>query len=117
MRLLAINAPEKSEPLGPAASAALRGLAEGKAACLFLGREPADRYGRLVADVRVGGRSLSLLMVRRGLARIFRRYLGNAPISLQADLLMAQERAKREGLGIWSAPGGGPSGGPKGKKP
>lgn len=68
VRLPGIDAPESGRPFADeATSAAQRFLARG-AFELDPAEAPSDRYGRLLADVRVRGESLSAALVAAGLA-------------------------------------------------
>jgi len=91
IRLHAINAPERHQPGGAEATAALRSIIAGRPVrCTWDGTKTRGRY---VAVCRVGGVDVARELVRRGFAaacpRFSRRY--------DADERVA--RAKR--MGIW----------------
>lgn len=74
-RLWGIDAPERSDPAGPAATKALRGLIRGKA--LTCTRMDTDRYGRSVVQcVLPDGTDLACAMIAAGHAEDWPRYSG-----------------------------------------
>ncbi len=96
VRLHGIDAPEKGQPFGAKSKAFLGERAFGK--MVEVDEKDTDRYGRVVAVVRLGGEDLNLDMVRAGLAWHFVRY---AP---HDDALQKAEREAREGRwGLWEA--------------
>ena len=58
-----------------------------------------DRYRRTVAQIEVGGRDVSMDMIRAGLAWWFERY---AP--KDTSLRDAEEAAKKARVGLWADP-------------
>lgn len=74
-RLFGIDAYERSHPLGPAATQALRALIRGKT--LTCNIKDVDRYRRPVVRCDLpDGRDLSCAMVATGLARDWPKYSG-----------------------------------------
>lgn len=73
VRLFGIDAPERSDPLGPAATRALRALIAGQTlTCDNMGT---DRYGRTVARCDLpDGRDVACELVAMGMARDWPRY-------------------------------------------
>ncbi len=106
VRLLGINAPEVAhgnqpgQPLGRAATRALKELIAGRTVQLTFDRERRDAYGRLLAHVwRRDGLWVNGEMVRRGLAFAY----PFVPNLQRADRLLALERkARRARRGIWA---------------
>jgi endonuclease YncB( thermonuclease family) len=98
VRLGSIDTPEKDQPWGPQAQAALAGRVNGKRVEL----EPVaqDRYDRLVAVVLVGGENINAWMVQQGDAWAYRDYLEDPSYCAWE----AVARASR--LGLWSLPPG-----------
>jgi micrococcal nuclease len=107
VRYIGVDTPESvapSEPVecyGKAASDFNRRLVAGKRVRLVLGRERRDRYGRLLAYVRVvGGPLVGDELLRRGYART----LTIPPNDDRARRFAALERrARSEGRGLWGA--------------
>ena len=62
-----------------------------------------DRYGRTVAEVFRDGQSVNLAMVRSGQAFVYRQYLRQCD---RTAYLGAEAAAQKQGLGVWSVPGG-----------
>ena len=101
IRLHGIDTPERRQPLGGAATKALRSLVEGK----VLEIEPveqSDGYGRMVAKVLVQGDDINARMVETGYAWAYRRYLRHEPADERYCQLEAEARAA--GRGVWVGP-------------
>lgn len=62
-----------------------------------------DRYGRTVAENYRNGDSLNLIMVKRGQAVVYRRYLDGCS-ETKDQFLEAEQRAKSSNLNFWSQP-------------
>ena len=60
-----------------------------------------DRYGRTVAELFLGGRSVNLQMVVRGQAAVYPQYLSGCSAT-QNQYLQAENQAKQQRLGFWS---------------
>lgn len=107
VRLAQVDAPETSQCFGAQATDALRRLAGGQAVTL---RRPSngpetDRYGRTLAEVYIGGRSINEALVSEGAAEWFEQFAGE-DADLAGRLRSAEEDARRAGRGLWSACGG-----------
>ena len=107
VRLIGIDAPEKGHPsrpvefLGAEAAATLSSLCAGNPVILETDREDSDEYGRLLRYLVLpppDGRLVNLEMVRKGHARVLTRF----PFSRKSDFLGEEERARREGAGVWA---------------
>ena len=107
IRYIGVDAPESVAPdepvecFGEAASDFNKRLVAGKRVRLELGRERRDRYGRLLAYVRVeGGPLVEDALLRRGYART----LTIAPNDDRAPHFRALERrAQAQEVGLWGA--------------
>ena len=108
VRLIGIDTPEvahdgsPSECYGRRASELTRALALGRDVELEQGREAHDRYGRLLAYVRVvgGPDDLEAEILRRGAART----LAIRPNTDRAAAYSAlASEARRAGVGLWGA--------------
>jgi micrococcal nuclease len=104
VRLIGVDTPETVEPgtpvqcFGPRASAFAHRILDGRTVHIALGVERRDIYGRLLAYVRLGGRSVNAMLLRRGLGRT----LTIAPNDRYAPLFHRLElRAARAGRGLW----------------
>lgn len=93
VRLEGIDAPERSQPFATVARRHLRSLAEDRE--VTLEEVESDRYGRLVARVRVGERDLSEEMVAAGLAWHYTFH------SDDPTLARLEREARSAELGLW----------------
>lgn len=99
VRLGCIDSPERSQnPWGGAAASRLKALLPA-GQVVQLRKLDTDRYGRSVAEVLVGGRSINLQMVTEGQALVYRQYLGNCD---RTAYLNAEAAAKAQGAGVWN---------------
>lgn len=97
VRLHGIDAPERDQPHGRAAGAALRDLIEGQGVQVEL--VDRDSYGRLVARVWRGDIDVNLTLVQQGHAWWYEYYAQD-----RRDLELAEEVARNAGLGLWADP-------------
>jgi len=99
IRLHSIDTPERSQPWGEQATAALaRRLRKGTQVTL----QPItqDEYDRLVAVVYLDDENLNAWMVQQGHAWAYRRYLDDA------QYCAWEQHARASGLGVWAPPSG-----------
>lgn len=108
VRLIGIDAPERSHPSKPKefladeAASFLASLCEGKTVRLEPGDEDVDRHGRLLRYVHLpDGTLVNREMVRQGYARVYRRFR----FAREAEFLDAEEAARKEEKGIWREKG------------
>ncbi len=94
VRLDGIDAPEKKQAYGQRAKEKLSSLVFGKEVQLVV--KSVDRYGRLVAEVRAGGRSANAEMVAAGLAWHYKAY------SKDQSLAALERSARERRLGLWA---------------
>lgn len=106
LRYIGIDAPEKGEPFADEAREWNRRNVEKRRVHLEYDEDTTDRYGRLLAYVRISsGRDtvpVNLEMVRSGLARAYPNYPNSR---YRARITAAQREARREKRGIWSNQG------------
>jgi micrococcal nuclease len=96
VRLHAVDAPERDQPHGAAAKAALSKLVFGKAVAV----EPIeqDRYDRLVARLWLDETDVNAELVKQGAAWVYRRYADDAAYC-------AYEKGARDlRRGLWALP-------------
>ena len=60
-----------------------------------------NQYGRTVAELFLGGRSVNLQMVAQGQAAVYTQYLSGCAAT-QNQYLQAENQAKQKRLGFWS---------------
>lgn len=101
IRLGCIDAPETSQkPFGERSTSKLKQLLPPGTAVQV--REiTRDRYGRTVAELFVGNKSVNLQMVKEGQAVVYRQYLDGCAAT-KDQYLQAEVEAKQKRLGFWS---------------
>ena len=105
VRLIGVNTPELYSDSVPQAGALeakryVSQLVGGQRVELFLGDEPKDRYGRTLAYLMVGGKTLSQSVIERGLG-----WAISVPPNdrLSACFFTAERMARRAKLNLWQA--------------
>lgn len=96
IRLDSIDAPEKKQAFGRRAEQALRELVAKKQ--VEVRWTSSDRYGRLVARLKVAGVDVNAELVRNGFAWVYRKY------SRDAELLALEAQAREARRGLWADP-------------
>ncbi|MDP1636221.1 MAG: thermonuclease family protein [Gallionellaceae bacterium] len=99
VRLHGIDAPERNQANGAAATKLLRALVEGEA--LELQPVEQDKYNRMVAKVFAHGEDVNARMISSGYAWAYRQYLRREPADQAYCQLEAE--ARDEGRGLWAA--------------
>lgn len=102
VRLACIDAPEMAQiPHGQQARQVLQlRLPVGRS--VTIQPQGRDRFGRTLAEV-ISDTNINLALVEDGLAFAYRRYLAACD---GAAYLEAEQRARRQGFGVWRVPGG-----------
>ena len=101
LRYVGITAPETGEPFEKESTELNRKLVEGKQIKLEYDNYTSDKFGRILACPIVNGVNVSIEHVRKGMAELV-IYQKRKPFIYQVQLLEAQEKAKKNKLGIWS---------------
>jgi endonuclease YncB( thermonuclease family) len=99
VRIAGIDAPEKNQPFGPAATESLARLTLGQrveARC-----HKRDRYGREVCEVFAAGRDVGLEQLQSGLAWWYREYAREQPPDERASYEAAETAARSAHRGLW----------------
>ncbi len=96
VRLAQIDAPERDQPYGNAAKAALSELAFRKLARVEV--VDIDRFGRTVGEVFVDGVNINREMVREGHAWAYTRY------SQTPEIIELEDSARAASKGLWALP-------------
>jgi micrococcal nuclease len=115
IRLLGINTPETVKPnwpiecYGPEASAEMKSLLTGKNVLLALNPdyERIDKYGRLLAYVRLGDVFVNEYLVKEGYAREY-TFNEKNPYQYQRQFKDDEAQAKATGKGLWEKCGANP---------
>jgi endonuclease YncB( thermonuclease family) len=96
IRLDGVDCPESGQDFGQRAKQFTSGLLFGKTVAVDV--RDIDRYGRLVARVRVDGQDVSLALVNAGFAWHYKQYSGDS------ELAHAEVAARARRAGLWSQP-------------
>jgi len=102
VRIAFIDVPEKGQPFGQRAKAAMSELLFGKD--VKLRPHTIDRYGRLVARVLVDNQDAGFELLKQGLCWVYERYLPEASPGIQASYQQALAVAREQKSGLWSDP-------------
>ncbi len=97
VRLGQIDAPEKAQPYGQRARAALAARVFGRN--VQLERHETDKYGRIVGRLWLGGVDINLAQVQDGWAWAYRDYLK------EPHYIAAENSARAAGRGLWAGSG------------
>ena len=96
VRLAQIDAPEKKQPYGPEAKAALTALLS--AHSVTVEYEKTDRYGRIIGQVTADGVDVNRTLVETGMAWVYRDY----PHTVAYE--HAEAGAREAHRGLWTDP-------------
>jgi len=100
VRLAFIDAPELNQPYGKAAKLFLKTF---EGVPINLEVKDKDRYGRTVAILYHANKDMNLLMVKKGFAWGYTKYLDRATANTRTKYFEAQKTAKNNGLGLWQS--------------
>ena len=95
VRLAGIDAPELKQEFGLKAKKVLEEKVLNKK--VFVDGKEKDRYGRLIADLRIGSRWINKELVESGYAWHYKQYSDNR------ELALAEKKAKILSSGLWSS--------------
>ena len=96
IRLMAIDAPEKSQAFGAASKQELSDICFDKPATVAI--QGKDKYGRTIGDLTCEGLNASEEQVAAGMAWVYRQY------SNDEHLIEIEAKAKANRRGLWSDP-------------
>lgn len=103
IRLAGIDTPESKQPYGQRAKESLSDLTYRKSAQVEWRK--ADRYGRIIGKVIVGGRDVCLEQIQRGMAWHYKKYENEQPVEDRLAYAKTEQEAREMRLGLWSEPG------------
>lgn len=110
VRFLLIDTPETVhpnmpiQPFGPQAHKFTQQLLAGQYVKLEIGKNPRDKYGRLLAYVYMeNGEMVNKMLLRKGLARV--AYVFPPDTKYLDSFRHIEKKARSKKLGIWSVPG------------
>lgn len=99
IRLQGIDAPEKNQPFGRVCKEALIRLSAQQIAEVEAFKQ--DRYGRIVAAVRVNGKDLALEQIKAGCGWHYKAYEQEQPAGEQKSYAKAEKQARAAERGLW----------------
>jgi endonuclease YncB( thermonuclease family) len=102
VRFCAVDAPEKAQPGGVEARAALVSLIEKGKGQVSLTEVGKDKYSRTVAEVFTGGVFAQEELARQGLVYFYEQYSKSCPN--WQKLKAAEDEARRAKIGVWADP-------------
>lgn len=109
VRMIAMDAPESRQSFGQWATTELKKSIEGKVVVLqSVGKRPLDKYNRVLGQVFVDGKDISLSMIEKGFATYYRPRCKNYPEDKglytydPRPYVEAEAKARAAGLGVWS---------------
>lgn len=102
LRLLAIDAPEKGQPLYDLATEYLRSLTLNKVVRIEYGGRRRDRYGRLLGFIYLDSVFVNAAMLSRGLANLYLFKDTRMETARLQEMLSAQREAMKNEKGIWA---------------
>lgn len=102
IRLAGIDAPEKDQPWGEAATRELRRQVAGRQVAVEWHK--ADRWKRLIGVVVLDGEDVNLHLVDRGLAWHYKRYADEQTPEQREAYSAAETAAQDARRGLWSDP-------------
>lgn len=100
VRVGCIDSPEHDQEYGPEAGQRLKSLLP-SGADIELREITTDQYGRTVAEIYSGGKSVGLQLVREGYAVVYHRYLDGCAETAD-QYVAAEEEARLQKLNFWS---------------
>jgi endonuclease YncB( thermonuclease family) len=99
VRLLGIDAPEKSQPFGDACRRKLAEAVAGKEVALPAGKR--DRYGRVLGTLVLDGRDLNLRQIEEGCAWHYKQFARDQEPEDRERYAAAEVEARRTKRGLW----------------
>ena len=102
IRLAGIDAPERGQPYGKAASKFLSKQVNQQTVCVAWNKR--DRYKRLVGVIHYEGRDVNLELVKAGYAWHYKKYQKEQTPADRVIYADAEEQARSDVIGLWSEP-------------
>ena len=102
IRLAGIDAPERNQPWGEAATRELRRQVAGREVIVEWSKR--DRWKRLIGVIWLDGEDINLHLVDRGLAWHYKKYQGEQSPGDRDAYSAAQGSAERARRGLWADP-------------
>lgn len=102
IRLMGIDAPEKSQPFGQKSKQHLSDLVFDKPVTVEYSKK--DRYGRTIGKILVDGVDANLQQIKAGFAWHYRKYQKEQNPNDRALYAAAEEAARVGQIGLWADP-------------
>jgi len=102
VRLMGIDAPEKSQPYGHKSKESLSRLAYGKSVSVTYNKK--DKYGRMVGKITVDEVDICLEQIKAGMAWHYKKYETEQSLSDRFIYASAEDEAKLKVRGLWQDP-------------
>lgn len=99
IRLTGIDAPEKSQAFGTVSRQHLGDRVFGRTVTVEWHQR--DRYQRILGKVLIDGEDANLAQIRAGLAWHYRRYAKDQAPGDRERYALAEDQARRAGVGLW----------------
>jgi len=99
IRLLGIDAPEKSQPFGNQSKQSLSGMVFRKTVVIDFNKR--DKYKRIVGKVLLEGNDINLEQVKRGLAWHYKQYENEQELTDRSVYANEEYIARRDAKGLW----------------
>ncbi len=100
IRLLGIDAPEKSQPFGKQAKQSLAAMVLHKTVLIDYNKR--DKYQRIVGKVLLDYKDINLEQIKRGLAWHYKKYENEQELIDRSVYANHEYAAKHERRGLWS---------------
>ena len=100
IRLVGIDAPEKSQAFGQASKKSLSDCAYGK--FVIVQGDKTDRYKRLIGKIIANGVDCNLNQVKLGMAWHYKQYQREQTAADRIAYSEAEEQARSRTLGLWT---------------
>jgi endonuclease YncB( thermonuclease family) len=102
VRLVGIDAPEKTQAYGAVSKKNLSDQVFGKSVTVEW--EKKDKYGRILGRVLVDGTDVCLEQIKSGLAWHYKQYAKEQEENLRSVYAESEQKARLEKIGLWSMP-------------
>lgn len=99
IRLMGIDAPEKSQAFGNKSKVSLSYLVFNKQVTVEYSKK--DKYGRTVGKIIVNGIDANLEQVKAGMAWHYKKYQNEQSVNDRSLYARAEEQARMEKRGLW----------------
>ena len=99
IRLMGIDAPEKTQAFGQKAKESLSDLVFNKDVSVTWFKR--DRYGRTVGQVHVADTDVCLEQIKHGLAWHYKEYEREQSVEDRSRYAIAEEKARIANIGLW----------------